>query len=161
MIRRWLPVLTVVLLLWPALAAAAQQYAAKVVGVTDGDTITVRREGHPTERVRVHGIDTPEHGQPYGTRAKQFTSQLVFGQTVTIRVRDRDRYGRTVADVVLSDGRDLGQELVRAGLAWWYRKYSTDRRLEALEAKARQAKRGLWSELNPVPPWEWRRRNRE
>jgi hypothetical protein len=77
---------------------------------------------------------------------------------VTVRPRAVDRYGRTVAEVVLPDGRDLGRELVRAGLAWWYRKYAPgDYELARLEAEARGAKRGVWSQAGAVPPWEWRR----
>ena len=71
---------------------------------------------------------------------------------------DRDQYGRLVADVILPDGRNLNRELVRAGLAWWYRRYAPhDAELEALEAEARAARRGLWADPHPVPPWEWRR----
>jgi endonuclease YncB( thermonuclease family) len=77
--------------------------------------------GGAAERIRRWGIDCPESKQPFGTRAKQFTGDLAFGQTVTVRVRDIDRYKRTVAEITLPDGRNLNQELVRAGLAWWYR----------------------------------------
>jgi endonuclease YncB( thermonuclease family) len=77
---------------------------------------------------------------------------------VTVRVRDIDRYKRTVAEIVLPDGRNLNQELVRAGLAWWYRQYARKEMvLRDLEQRARAAKRGLWSDPNPVAPWEWRR----
>jgi endonuclease YncB( thermonuclease family) len=74
-----------------------------------------------------------------------------------VRVRGRDRYGRTIGDVFLPDGRHLNQELVRAGYAWWYRRYSADQRLAALEGEARAARRGLWTDPNPQPPWEWRK----
>ena len=84
--------------------------------------------------------------------------QVAAQRTVTVQVVTTDRYGRTVGEVVLPDGRSLNQELVRAGYAWWYRKYSDDAVLEALEAEARGARRGLWAELDPVPPWAWRRR---
>ena len=90
---------------------------ARVVAISDGDTIRVLHSGREV-RVRLNGIDCPEKGQSFGTRAKEFTGDLVFDRTVTIRVRDIDRYGRTVADVVLADGRMLNHELVRAGLAW-------------------------------------------
>ena len=77
---------------------------------------------------------------------------------MTVKVRDIDRYKRTVAEVILPDGRNLNQEIVRAGLAWWYQQYA--RRevvLRDLEQEARNAERGLWSEPKPVPPWEWRK----
>ena len=76
------------------------------------------------EKIRLWGIDCPESKQPFGTRAKQFTGDLAFGKTVAVRVRDVDRYHRTVAEVILPDGRNLNQELVRAGLAWWYQQYA-------------------------------------
>ncbi len=109
------------------------------------------------EKIRLHGIDCPEKRQAFGNRAKQFTSKLVFGETVTVEVVDRDRYGRTVADVLLPDGRSLNRELVRAGFAWWYRRYAPDdETLKQLEHEARAARRGLWADAEPVPPWEWR-----
>ena len=92
------------------------QYEARVVGVTDGDTIRVLHNGREV-RIRLYGIDCPESRQAFGTRAKQFTAELAFGQRVTVRVRDIDRYCRTVADVTLENGRSLNRELVSAGLA--------------------------------------------
>ncbi len=131
-------------------------FTYKVVGVSDGDTITVLHDGK-AERIRLHGIDCPEKRQAFGNRAKQFTSTLVFGTTVTVQVMDRDRYGRTVGVVLLPDGRSLNHELVRAGFAWWYWRYTPDdETLAQLEREARAAKRGLWADPNPVPPWTWR-----
>jgi endonuclease YncB( thermonuclease family) len=137
-------------------AAHADDFSALVVGVTDGDTITVLHNGRH-EALRLHGIDAPEKGQAFGERAKQFTSDLSFGKTVTVRVRGWDRYGRTTSVVFLPDGRNLNQEVIRAGYAWWYRRYSADQRLAVLEAEARAARRGLWSDPKPQPPWEWRK----
>ncbi|MFX0200221.1 MAG: thermonuclease family protein [Candidatus Hodarchaeota archaeon] len=112
-------------------------------------------------KVRLHGIDCPEKKQAFGTNAKQFTSDMAFGKEVTVRIQTTDRYGRAVGVVVLPDGKNLNWELVGAGLAWWYRKYSPDdRTLERLETEARAAKRGLWVDESPIPPWEWRRGKR-
>jgi len=134
------------------------QFSGKVVGVSDGDTITVLHNG-VGERIRIYGIDCPEKRQAFGSRAKQATSELVFGKEVTVMPHGLDKYKRTIGDVKLLDGRMLNQELVREGMCWWYRKYApTDTTLEKLEVGARAAKRGLWVELNPVPPWEWRHR---
>jgi endonuclease YncB( thermonuclease family) len=153
--RRILPLLLVLLAASPAWGA---DYSARVVGISDGDTITVLTADKVQHRIRLHGIDAPETGQDFGTRAKQFASELAFGRTVTVRVHSTDRYGRTVADVILPDGRLLNHEMVREGLAWWYRRYApADRELERLESKARASRRGLWSHPNPVPPWEWRK----
>lgn len=97
------------------------EFTGKVVGVTDGDTITVMHN-QVGEIVRLNGIDCPERRQAFGSRAKQAASELVFGETVTVAVVDYDRYSRTVGDVILPDGRLLNEELVRAGMCWWYRK---------------------------------------
>jgi micrococcal nuclease len=132
----------------------------RVVGIADGDTISVL-VGSVEERVRLAGVDTPERGQPFGARAKEFTGAACFGEFITLLPEGRDRYDRIVADVILPDGKSLSRELVRAGLAWHYKQYSDDRTLTELEDEARQAGRGLWSDPDPTPPWEWRRRRRE
>jgi endonuclease YncB( thermonuclease family) len=151
-------VLVCLIAFWGARAGVAAEFAGRVVGVSDGDTITVWHDGNG-ERIRLNGIDCPEQGQPFGKQAKQFTSTRVFGATVTVQKKERDRYGRTVADVILPDGRYLNRDLVTAGLAWWYRKYAPgDTDLEQLEQEAREAKQGLWADPDPIPPWEWRKR---
>ena len=135
-------------------------FRGKVVGVNDGGTISVIREGRAVE-VRLHGIDCPEKKQPYGTRAKQYTSEMAFGNEVEVRVQTTDRYGRLVGEVILPSGSSLNKELVYVGLAWWYRKYAPDdRTLKVLEAKAKEDKKGLWADKNPIPPWEWRQMQR-
>jgi len=151
--RFW--VLGLVLLSWLSVAAA-EEFTGKVIGVSDGDTVTVLRDKTPV-KVRLNGIDCPETGQPFGSRAKEETSELVFGKSVRVIRRDTDRYGRTVADVFLSDGRMLNQELVRSGYAWWYRKYApNDGTLAKLEEEAKTSKRGLWSQPGAIVPWDWR-----
>jgi hypothetical protein len=108
------------------------------VGITDGDTLSVLRDGKAA-KVRLWGIDTPEKQQAFGTRARQFTSELALQQTVT--VRDTDRYGRLVGEVILSDGRSLNCELVAAGMAWWYRQYAKDDATLAKSSKQRRKRR--------------------
>ena len=133
------------LLVAAAATLLAEDFSGKVVDITDGDTIRVMHNGAP-ERIRLWGIDCPESKQPFGTRAKQFTGDLAFGQTVIVRVRDVDRYKRTVAEIILPDGRNLNQELVRAGLAWWFERYARrELILRDLEQEARAARRGLWA----------------
>lgn len=152
------PCLAAVLAAFATLAAAAPgEFRGTVVGVSDGDTLTVLHDRRP-EKVRLHGIDAPEKGQPFGERAKQVTAEAAFGREVTVRSTGHDRYGRLVAEVFLPDGRHLNRELVRAGYAWWYRRYSGDPTLGELEAQARAARRGLWADPHAIPPWEWRAR---
>jgi endonuclease YncB( thermonuclease family) len=146
------------LLIFLTALPARADYPARVVGVSDGDTITVLTPEKMQVKVRLYGIDAPETGQDFGSRAKQAASELAFGKAVTVRPRDTDRYGRTVAEVILPDGRSLNREMVRQGMAWWYRRYApADRDLSALETEARAAHRGLWGQPNPIPPWDWRR----
>ena len=138
---------------------AYADFSGRVVGVSDGDTIKVLHNGR-AEKIRLYGIDCPEKGQAFGNKAKQFTSEMVFGKEVTIKDHGLDKYERTLGDVILADGASLNRELVKAGLAWWYREYSTDESLGALEAEARSAKHGLWVDPNPVPPWCYRKRQK-
>ncbi|MGH2362606.1 MAG: thermonuclease family protein [bacterium] len=143
--------------LTPSVPAWAD-FTGKVVGISDGDTITVLHQG-VGERVRLSGIDCPEKRQPFGNRAKQLTSALAFGESVTIVGGSRDRYGRTIGEVILPDGRHLTHALVEAGMFWWYRQYApADAVLAQLEREARAEKRGLWAEPHPIPPWEWRKK---
>jgi len=136
--------------------SVAPEFTAKVIGVADGDTITVLRDRSEV-RIRLDGIDCPESGQAFGSMAKARTAELALGKMVKVRPRNKDRYGRTVAEVWLSDGRNLNRELVRAGFAWWVRKYAPhDSELARLEAEAQAARRGLWSDGHPIEPWEWR-----
>ena len=151
-----------------ALAAAvlplggSGEVEARVVGVADGDTVTVLLPDRTQEKVRLVEIDAPETDQPYGQASKQQLSRLVHGRTVTLRRTGEDRYGRTLARVY-QDGRDVNAAMVESGAAWVYDAYSTDPALEALEVQARAEAAGLWS-LQPdqtVPPWDWRRGARE
>ena len=143
--------------------AQAGTLSGRVVAVHDGDTITVLDINRTQHKIRLAGIDAPESKQAFGSRSKQNLSNLIYNRQVTVNWQKYDRYGRRVG-VVLVDGHDVNLEQVRAGMAWWYRQYArdqspADRRLyEAAENDARKAKRGLWVDANPVPPWEWRRR---
>jgi micrococcal nuclease len=151
------PALLVVIILAAVVSPAFADFTGEVVRVLDGDTIEVMHDGR-AERIRLSGIDCPEKGQPFGNRAKQFTSSLTFAKQVTVLQKDRDRYGRTVADVILPDGSLLNKELVRNGLAWWYRRYAPhEATLRELEDQARLMKQGLWADPHAMPPWEWRR----
>jgi Staphylococcal nuclease homologue len=118
-VARWCPCVYVLGVLWilVPLLAYADQFTGMVVGILDGDTIRVLRGGKAV-KVRLHGVDTPEKAQAFGTQARKFTSDLAFQRDVTVQIRATDRYGRLVGDVLLPDGRSLNQELVRAGLAW-------------------------------------------
>ena len=146
------------LLAGPLLAA---EYAGRVVGVSDGDTLTLLvPDGARFKQVRVRlaEIDTPESHQPYGNRARQALSDLAFNQQARVVVQDTDRFGRTVGRVYVGDV-DVNAELVKQGAAWVYRQFARDQSLFRLEEQAKAAKRGLWGlpETERCPPWDWRR----
>lgn len=148
--------LFVLLLLFIALPACADEFKAKVISVVDGDSLVVLHD-NVKEKVIFYGIDCPEMKQDYGPQARKFTDQCCYGKTVTIDKRGCDRNGRTIGVVYLPDGTDLNQELVRQGLAWWSDKYAPDdKTLKQFHNTAKQAKLGLWAASNPVSPWEFR-----
>lgn len=135
--------------------AYAQEFSGKVVGVADGDTITVLTPERQQIKVRLYGIDCPEKSQAFGQKAKQFTSSKVAGKNVTVAVLDKDRYGRFVGLVG-----SLNQELVQNGFAWVYDRYckkSFCSQWKRDEEQARKARKGLWVE-QAIPPWEWRKK---
>lgn len=141
-----------------SLVAASEPISVKVVGVSDGDTITVLDANNTQGKIRLHGIDCPEGGQAFGAKAKEFTSESAFGKTVSVDILETDRYGRFVATVKLPDGKSINDELVKAGLAWWYQQYAPDDAiLKASEAEAKASNRGLWSDTSPIAPWEFRK----
>lgn len=143
----------ILLFVLPPFALAWQ---GKVVGISDGDTITVLTEEKKQVKVRLYGIDCPEKSQAFGQRAKRFSSDLAFGKIVEVNATDTDRYGRTVARVIV-DGKDLNEELLRAGYAWHYKQYSKDPDLADMERKARASKLGLWADPHALEPWAFRR----
>ena len=134
-------------------------WEGKVVGVTDGDTIKVLKDGKQV-KIRLASIDCPEKGQPYSQVARKFTAGLVSGKVVKVWPTDTDRYGRTVAFVFVED-KNVNKELLKAGLAWHYKYYSRDPELAKLEFEARSKKLGLWKEPNQIAPWEWRKNRRK
>ena len=135
----------------------AADFSGTVISVLDGDTIEVLHNTRP-ERIRLSGIDCPEKGQAFGNRAKQAVSALAFEKDVIVQTHGQDKYGRTLADVLLPDGTNVNHELVKDGWCWWYQKYAPkDLVMRQLEQEAREHKKGLWSEPQPVPPWLYRR----
>jgi endonuclease YncB( thermonuclease family) len=147
------------LLLVTAIPAWAETLTGRVVAIADGDTLTLLTPDRRQVKVRLHGIDTPEARQPFGNRARQALSELAFQKPARVEVQDTDRYGRTVGRVYVGPV-DVNAELVRHGMAWVYTRYNRDPALPQLEAEARAARRGLWADPQPVPPWDWRRQQR-
>ena len=135
-----------------------------VVGISDGDSIVVVSEDKKQERVRLATIDAPENGQAFGKAAKQSLSQMIYKRHVQLEVKNRDRYGRIVAQVFIGE-LNANVEQLRRGYAWHYKRHAREqgreeRRLYAsTEDAARARKAGLWKDENPTPPWDYRKEN--
>jgi endonuclease YncB( thermonuclease family) len=148
-------------LLLVCFAAGAAELSGKVVGISDGDTITVLTAEKHQVKVRLAGIDAPEKAQPFGQKSKENLSKWVFGKDVVVEWHKVDRYERMVGRVTVQ-GKDVNFEQVRAGLAWHYKDFageqsSGDReRYAGAEMMARQSRVGLWSDKNPEAPWAYR-----
>lgn len=148
----------VLVLIVAVLQVFSAEILGRVVGVSDGDTITILDEMDKGRfRIRLYGIDCPEKKQAYGNKAKQFLASLVYGKRVSVRFSSIDRYGRILGRVYLS-GKDINLAMISAGLAWHYVKYDNNIRYSDAEKKARSAGLGLWSDRSPVPPWVFRRK---
>ena len=131
----------------------------RVVGIKDGDTIELLTSDKETHNIRLAHVDTPERGQAYGKRAKEFTSDFCYGQRATINITDKDRYQRLVGEVTV-DGKELNLAIIEAGFGWHYKKYSKSKVHAAAETNARNKKRGLWSDKRAVAPWDYRAHKR-
>ncbi len=144
----------------------ADTLRGRVVGVADGDTVTVLDAQKVQHKVRLSGIDAPERSQAFGQRSKEHLSDLVFGQTVEVDFNKTDRYGRLIGKIVVN-GQDANLQQLHAGMAWHYKEYEREqppeerRRYAQAEDDARDRGVGLWKDLKPVPPWEFRRAQRQ
>lgn len=140
--------------------AQGETINGRVVGVSDGDTLTILDASNTQFKIRLAAIDAPEKSQPFGQRGKQKLSDLCYGKNVSVRAVSIDRYGRTVGDIDCA-GINANEGMVQSGLAWVYRKYAKGyEHLYALEDEARITKRGLWVDSNPIAPWDWRKTKR-
>lgn len=158
-------------LAWLPQDVLAENLTGRVVGVADGDTLTILTFQNQQHRIRIAGIDAPEKAQPFGNRSKQNMERMAKGKEALADCPKTDRYGRKVCKVWVQPGDcptcgmtlDVGYAQVSAGLAWWYRAYAKeqsaeDRGLyESEENEARLRRHGLWIESSAVPPWDWRR----
>ena len=155
--------LAALLLLLPFLTAAEKQshvLTGKIVHIADGDTVTVLDAEKTQHKIRLLGIDAPESHQAFGQQAKKAISEKISEKEVKVLWHSKDKYGRTLGDIYL-DKRWINKEMVADGFAWHYKHYSKDKTLADAEIEARNAKRGLWQDAHPIPPWEYRRTEAE
>lgn len=134
--------------------------SGKVIKIIDGDTYDILLEGNKQIRIRMEGIDAPEKGMPYYKVAKNYLKEMCITQQVKVVVTGSDNQDRKIAYTYLNDGRELSREMLKAGLAWHFIKYNTDKDLAAIQSEAQNRKIGIWSQQNPMSPWENRRLHR-
>ena len=144
------------------MAVHADTVTGRVVEIIDGDTLTLLDATNHQHKIRLAGIDSPEKGQSFGEKARSNLGALASGNTASADCRRRDKYQQEIC-VVTIDGKDIGLEQVRAGMAWWYRQYISEQSVkeradyEQAEFNAKIRRLGLWNSKNPTPPWDWRR----
>lgn len=157
-------------------SAMAEMLHGRVVGVSDGDTITVLDASNQQYKIRLSGIDAPEKAQPFGQRSKEHLSRHVFGRDVSVEWHKQDRYKRIIGKVMVADPScreaacpktfDACHAQITEGMAWWYSKYAKDQsredahRYELAEQEAQFHRLGLWSDRQPIPPWDWRHKGK-
>jgi len=148
-----------------AFSASAESFSGRVIGVSDGDTVTILHiegERKTPRKIRISGIDAPESKQAFGNRAKEAMSSLTFGKQADADCPTVDRYGRDVCKVTVN-GVDIGLALIQLGYAWHFKKYQRtqpkpDRAMYSdAEDKARAERIGLWRDTDAVAPWDWRK----
>lgn len=156
-----LRITAIALLIFLIPAAYSDQLTGKVVGISDGDTITILTEQNQNIKVRLAEIDAPEKKQPWGQNSKQALSDLIFSLSVTVESVGTDRYGRTLGTVILNKV-NINKCMVENGNAWAYKKYVHDQNYFALQKSAQTRKIGLWSlsEEQTIAPWEWRKKQK-
>lgn len=152
------------LIVFPLILSAtahAEIITGRVVGLADGDTLTILDATNQQHKIRLAGIDAPEKNQDFGQKSKTSLAAMAFNQSARADCRKRDRYQREIC-VVFVEGKDVGLEQVRAGMAWWYRQYAKEQTAqessdyEQAELMAKLHRYGLWDSKNPTPPWDWR-----
>lgn len=164
MLRHGLLVFLLLLLMSSRLPA--ETLTGRIIGISDGDTLTLLDAEHTPHKIRISGIDAPEKQQPFGEKAKSSLSALAYNRSAKADCRKIDRYRRNIC-IVLIEGRDIGLEQIKSGMAWWYQQYAKEQPrqeridYEHAESLAKLRRHGLWNSTNPTPPWEWRHDRRQ
>ena len=154
-ILRFTPAIIVLLFSMNNTAFSGEMIEGRVIGVHDGDTVTLLIAGNQQLKIRLAQIDAPELDQPFGQQSKQSLSDMVFNKTIKVDKETTDKYGRTVGTLII-EGVDANKEQVKRGMAWVYKQYLHDQSLIPLEETARQTKVGLWADATPMAPWDYR-----
>ncbi len=138
----------------------AASFSGKVLSVIDGDTIIVMAGNKEKAKIRLAGIDAPESEQSMGKESKKALSAMVSGKQVTVRWEKKDDYGRFIGDIYIGK-LWVNQKMVALGWAWHYKNYSKDKRLAQAQTTAKADLKGIWIDKAALPPWDWRKRNKQ
>ncbi len=139
--------------------ANSLELIGKVIKVSDGDTITLLTDDKVSHKVRLNDIDAPEKKQPFGSKSRDNLASYIAGEIVTVRYKSKDRYGRVLGTIYF-DNLDINLQQVKNGYAWVYKQYSKNQIYYKEEQKARDLKKGLWIEKEPIAPWEFRKQKK-
>lgn len=147
--------------LFATLSCYCETLTGLVVGVTDGDTVRLLDASKKQHRIRLNGIDAPESHQAFGQRSRQLLSDLVFQKNIRVEYKETDMYGRILGTIFLGED-NINLKMVQSGMAWHYVYYAkNDKALADAQAAAKQKKIGLWTDPNPIPPWNFRRQKKK
>ena len=139
--------------------ANSLELIGKVIKVSDGDTITLLTDDKVSHKVRLNDIDAPEKKQPFGSKSRDNLASYIAGETVTVKYKTKDRYGRVLGTIYF-DNLDINLQQIKNGYAWVYKQYSKNQTYYKEEQKARDLKKGLWIEKEPIAPWEFRKQKK-
>lgn len=157
--KRYSFLVTIVLLCFSC-NILAQKFQVKVVKISDGDTFTAINRDNLQLKFRIWGIDAPEKKQAFGAKSKEYLSSLIFDKTITVDVQKQDGWGRYIAYVFTPENKDVGTEMLKAGMAWQFTEYDQSEKYRAAESQARKSKKGLWSDSHRIAPWEFRKKKK-
>lgn len=151
----------IAIILITGIFAFSAEITGKIVRVSDGDTVSILDDmDKAVFKIRLAGIDAPESKQAFGQKSKQHLSGLIFGKVVSVRFKAVDSYGRIIGKIIYAE-QDINLKMLQSGLAWHYRYFDDNDDYAKAESKAKEQKIGLWQDTNPVPPWDWRKLEKE
>ena len=132
-----------------------------VLKIVDGDTFIGLTKGRKKVYYRLQGVDAPEKDQPFSEKSKKKLKKLIGGKLIGIKVQENSENGRSMVRAYTPKGKDISAEMLKSGLAWHFRKYDKSAIYSQLENEARKIRKGLWSEVNPISPWDFRKTSKK
>lgn len=135
------------------------ELVGKVIKVSDGDTVTLLTDDKISHKIRLNDIDAPEKKQAFGNKSRDNLASYIAGELVTVKYKSKDKYGRVLGTIYFED-LDINLQQIKNGYAWVYKQYSKNQTYYQEEQKAKELKKGLWIEKEPIAPWEFRKQKK-